>query len=171
MFKNYFISTHFIASSIHVQPGELTFVWCCRHRAHQTSMCSNLTGLHCDKVTSIYLPCSLHWLPVKFTVEFKICVLTNKYPREKQPIYLHSHPFTEIKQRKQSVGPYCQDQRRCKGISLLRPFSLEQTPHYLSIQPPKKTSGNVSKHISLTWPFPLRHQLAQCLIDVTELLH
>ena len=32
----------------------------------------------------------LHWLPVKFRVDFKICLLTYKTLSEKQPVYLHS---------------------------------------------------------------------------------
>ncbi len=33
---------------------------------------------------------SLHWLPVKSRIEFKICLLTYKTLKEKQPVYLHS---------------------------------------------------------------------------------
>ena len=32
---------------------------------------------------------SVHWLPVKFTILFKINLLTYKTLREKQPVYLH----------------------------------------------------------------------------------
>ena len=48
---------------------------------------------------------SLHWLPVRFKILFKINLLTYKTLREKQPVYLYSmlatsipSPFTEIKQ-------------------------------------------------------------------------
>ena len=38
---------------------------------------------------SIPLLRSLHWLPVKFRIKFKVCLLTFKTLTEKQPIYLH----------------------------------------------------------------------------------
>ena len=39
---------------------------------------------------SVPLLCSLHWLPVKYRVHFKICLLTYKALHEEQPIYLRS---------------------------------------------------------------------------------
>ena len=39
---------------------------------------------------SIPLLRSLHWLPVRFRILFKISLLTYKTLREKQPVYLHS---------------------------------------------------------------------------------
>ena len=39
---------------------------------------------------SVPLLRSLHWLPVKYRVPFKICLLTYKALHEKQPVYLHS---------------------------------------------------------------------------------
>ena len=39
---------------------------------------------------SVLLLCSLHWLPVKYRVHFKICLLTYKALHDEQPIYLHS---------------------------------------------------------------------------------
>ena len=39
---------------------------------------------------SIPLLRSLHWLPVRFRIRFKINLLTYKTLREKQPVYLHS---------------------------------------------------------------------------------
>ena len=41
-------------------------------------------------ICSIPLLRSLHWLPVRFTILFKINLLTYKTLREKQPVYLHS---------------------------------------------------------------------------------
>ena len=40
--------------------------------------------------SSVALLRSLHWLPVKFRIQFKISLLTYKTLHEKQPIYLHS---------------------------------------------------------------------------------
>ena len=39
---------------------------------------------------SVSLLRSLHWLPVKYTVHFKICLLTYKALHEEQPVYLRS---------------------------------------------------------------------------------
>ena len=79
---------------------------------------------------------SLHWLPVKCRVDFKICLLTHKTLSEKQPV---SRPM---------LG---------KGhlalVPLLFGTALEQSVHPLQFPP----LGNVSRHIFLTWPFPRRH--------------
>ena len=42
---------------------------------------------------------SLHWLPVKFRVDFKICLLTYKTLSEKQPVYVHSLLATPLPSR------------------------------------------------------------------------
>ena len=42
---------------------------------------------------------SLHWLPVRFRILFKIKLLTYKTLREKQPVYLHSMLATLIPSR------------------------------------------------------------------------
>ena len=48
---------------------------------------------------SIPLLCSLHWLPVRFRIIFKINLLTYKTLREKQPVYLHSMLVTSLPSR------------------------------------------------------------------------
>ena len=45
---------------------------------------------------SVPLLRSLHWLPVKYRVHFKICLLTCKALHEKQPVYLHSLIATSL---------------------------------------------------------------------------
>ena len=55
---------------------------------------------------------SLHWLPVKFRVDFKICLLTYKTLSEKQPVYLHSLLATPLPSR---------SLRSKKGITLSVP--------------------------------------------------
>ena len=45
---------------------------------------------------SLQLLRSLHWLPVRFSILFKINLLTYKTLREKQPVYLHSMLATSI---------------------------------------------------------------------------
>ena len=54
---------------------------------------------------SIPLLCSLHWLPVRFRIRFKINLSTYKTLRENQPVLssfhagcINSFPFAEIKQ-------------------------------------------------------------------------
>ena len=39
---------------------------------------------------------SLHWLPVKYRLHFKICLLTYKALHEEQPVYLHSLIATSL---------------------------------------------------------------------------
>ena len=48
---------------------------------------------------SIPLLRSLHWLPVRFRILFKISLLTYKTLRDKQPVYLHSMLATSILSR------------------------------------------------------------------------
>ena len=48
---------------------------------------------------SVPLLRSLHWLPVKYRVHFKICLLTYKALHEEQPVYLHSLIATSLLSR------------------------------------------------------------------------
>ena len=61
---------------------------------------------------SVPLLRSLHWLPVKFRIVFKISFLTYKTLQEKQPVYLHSMLAPSL--------PSCSP-RSSKGISLTVP--------------------------------------------------
>ena len=122
--------------------------------------------------SSVPLLRALHWLPVKYRVHFKICLLTYKVHHEEQPVYLSSLIATSL--------PSC-SQRSNRGITLsvprirtntgARAFSscasllFGTTFHYLSVQPP---SEDISKHTFSIWPFPCRHQCAQRPVDVTE---
>ena len=67
-----------------------------------------------------------------------------------------------------------------EAISLLQPFPLKQHPATFSLQPSElQRSGNVSKHISLTWPdgplllrswfidFAVEHRFICCATDYT----
>ena len=99
---------------------------------------------------SVSLLCSLQWLPVQLRVDFKICLLTYMTLREKHPVYIltpcfphHSHPghWNQIKES--------------QGFFRLVTLLFGTSARYLFAQPPQvKYPGNVSKHISLTWPFP-----------------
>ena len=48
---------------------------------------------------SVPLLRSLHWLPVKYRVHFKICLLTYKALHEEQPVYLRSSIATSLPSR------------------------------------------------------------------------
>ena len=48
---------------------------------------------------SVPLLCSLHWLPVKYRVHFKICLLTYKALYEEQFVYLRSLIATSLQSR------------------------------------------------------------------------
>ena len=48
---------------------------------------------------SVPLLLSLHWLPVKYRVHFKICLLTYKALHEEQPVYLRSLIATSLPSR------------------------------------------------------------------------
>ena len=126
---------------------------------------------------TISLLCSLHWLPVKFRILFKVSLLTYKNIDEKQPVFLHSVLSTSLPSR---------SLRSSKGISLSvsgsRPTQTQSyslmcpasgtTCHGLSVQPFQLLpSRNIWRYISLTGPFPLRHWHIQQPIDAMELLH
>ena len=97
---------------------------------------------------SVPLLRSLHWLPVKYTVHFKICLLTYKALQEEQPVYLRSLIATSL--------PPC-PLRSNRGITLfvprpsaLAPLLFGTTFHYLSVQPPRlKTSQNIPFRLGL----------------------
>ena len=107
--------------------------------------------------TRVPLLCSLHWLPVKFRTDFKICLLTYMTVHEREPVYLHSMLATSLKFR--SLRPN-------KGISLLVPRVKTNTgsrafhsctpslwnnlPLSVRSTTSNATLGNVSKCISLT---------------------
>ena len=132
------------------------------------------------KVTSIYLQCSTtsfsSLVARKVEKLFMISLLTCKTLREKQPVYLHSILAISLPSR---------SLRSNKGISMSVPrvktntdagyFTLVlhlfgTTTSCLSIQPIQLLpSRNISRHISLTWPFPHRHRHAQWPVDVTKL--
>ena len=106
--------------------------------------------------SSVPLLRSLHWLPVKFRIDFKICLLTYETLSEKQLVYLHSLLATPLPSR---------SPRSNKGITLSVPRVktnagkghlalvplLFGTACYQSIHPLQfPPSGNVSRHIFWT---------------------
>ena len=124
---------------------------------------------------SVPLLCTLHWLPLKYRVHFKICMLTYKALHEEQPVYLRSLIAISLPSRplRSNRGitlsvPRIRNNtgaRACSSCTLL----FGTTFHYLSDQPRRlPPSEDVSKHTFLTWPSPHRHRCAQRPVDVTE---
>ena len=126
---------------------------------------------------SVPLLHSPHRLPVKFRILFKITLLTYKAIYEKQPAYFRSML---------PASPASRSLRSNKGISLSVPRvktnmvarafhscarSLRKNLQ-LSVRSAIQLllSRNISRHISLSWPFPYRHQHTQWPADVKELL-
>ena len=125
---------------------------------------------------SLPLLCSLHWLPVRFRIMFKINLLTYKTLHETHLVYLHFMLAA-------SLHPTCWDQRKIivcqslgsrptqvQGLFTLVLYLFGTSSCCLSIQPCQLLpSRNIWRHISLSWLFPRRHRHAWWPIDVTEL--
>ena len=74
---------------------QFTCVWYRQHWPHKASLRVQNRLAHLVTKSPLFtcsLPLlrSLHWLPVRFRILFKIGLLTYKTLREKQPVYLHS---------------------------------------------------------------------------------
>ena len=71
--------------------------------------------------------CSLHWLPLQFRTDFKICLLTYETLCEKQPVYLQAllPHSSQSEHTWESLHLSGQGQNQCtrKDISLLCPLS------------------------------------------------
>ena len=143
-------------------------------------MCFQLSGSCGHKVTpftrSVPLLRSLHCLPVKYRVHFKICLLTYKALHEEQLVYLCSLIAISLPshwdQREESLCPSLGSRPTlAQGPSAHVPLLFGTTFHYLGVQPPRlPPSEDVSKHTFSTWPSPRRHRCAQLPVDVTERL-
>ena len=110
---------------------------------------------------SVSLLRSLHWLPVKYRVHFKICLLTYKALHEEQPVYLRSLIATSLPSRSlRSNGGITLSvlglrPALAQGPSGLAPLLFGTTFHYLSVHPPQlPPSEDISKRTFSTWPTP-----------------
>ena len=124
---------------------------------------------------SVPLLRSLHWLPVKYRVHFKICLLTYKALHEEQPVYLRS--LTAISLPSHSL-------RSNRGITLsiprirtntgIRAFSscAPSLWNNLLLSVRSATSVATFRRCLKTYlfylAFPRRHRCAQRPVDVTE---
>ena len=121
---------------------------------------------------------SHQWLPVKCRRLFKISLITYKILHGNSRLicttYLlpQSHPMHWDQAKElvcQSLGSR---PTQAKELFTLVSRLVETSSYCLSIQPFQlPPSRNISRHISLTWPFPHRRQHTQWPIDVTELFH
>ena len=115
---------------------------------------------------------SLHWLPVRFRILFKIHLLTYKTLHEKQPVYLHSMLATSIPSRSlRSNNDNSLSVPRVKTNTGARAFqSLWNNLPCLSAEPFQLLPlRNIWRYISLIWPFPHRYRHSPWPVDVTEL--
>ena len=120
---------------------------------------------------SIPLLRSLHWLPVRFRILFKINLLTYKTLREKQPVYLHFMLAESIPSRSlRSNNDNSLSVPRVETNTGARAFLFGTTSRCLSVQPVQLLpSRNIWRHISLIWPTPHRYRHSPWPVDVTEL--
>ena len=104
---------------------------------------------------SVPLLRSLHWLPVKYRVHFKICLLTYKALHEEQPVYLSSLIAISLPSRslRSNRGitlsiPRIKTNTGARAFSSCAPSLWNNLPLYvLSAQPRRlPPSEDVSKH-------------------------
>ena len=102
------------------------------------------------------LAVSLHWLPVKYRVHFKICSLTYRALHEEQPVYLHSLIATSLPSRSLRLNrgitlsvPRIRTNWH-KGLQLLHSFSLEQPSTLCPFSHLQKTSQNIPFRLGLS---------------------
>ena len=137
-------------------------------------MCSESTAPCCNKVTSftssVLLLRRLPWLPVKCRILFKTFLLINKTLPENSlfiftsclPHHSHAVHWDHTKEsvcqslgsRSMQVQEHFTFVLRFAGTTIWRPSNQP-----VQLQP----SINVSRHISMTWPFSHRHQYSQWL--------
>ena len=124
---------------------------------------------------SLPLLCSLHWLPVRFRILFKINLLIYK-PCVKNSLFNFTpclpHRFLPVHWNQTII--VCQS-LGSRPILVLELFTLVlrlfgTTCRYLSVQPFQLLSlRNIWRHISLPWPFHHRYRYSPWPVDVIEL--
>ena len=83
---------------------------------------------------SIPLLHSLHWLPVGFGMDFKICLLNDKTFHERQLVYLWNMLATSLpscllrSHKRITLGSQGKDKCKGKGTLLSRTFPMDQPP-------------------------------------------
>ena len=126
---------------------------------------------------SVPLLRSLHWLPVKYRVHFKICLLTYKALHEEQLVYLHSFIATSLPSRSLRSNrritlsiPRIRTNTGARAFSSCAPFLWNS----LSVSVRSATSVATFRRRLKTYlfdlAFPRRHRCAQRPVDGIELL-
>ncbi len=84
---------------------------------------------------SIPLLRSLHWLPIRFRTEFKVCLLTYKTLTEKQPAYLHNMlvphvPARPLRSKKGTIlsVPIVKTKTGCRAFRVCAPKLWNDLP-------------------------------------------
>ena len=119
---------------------------------------------------------SLHWLPVRFTILFKINLLVYRTLHEKQPVYLHSmlaasipsHLLKSNNDNSLSV-PRVKTSTGARAFHSCAPSLWNNLPMSVHSAISCATFKNIWRHFSLTWPFPERYHYPPWPVDVTEL--
>ena len=128
---------------------------------------------------SVPLLRSLYLSLVKFRILFKISLLTYKTFHEKQPLYLHSVlatslPFHSLRSNKGITlsVPRVKTNTGTRAFHFCAPSLWNSTLLSLHSAISVATLKNMSRHMSLTWPFAHRHELVWWPpVDAKELLH
>ena len=123
--------------------------------------------------------CSLHWLPVKYRVHFKIYLLTYKALHEEQPVYLRSLIAISLPSRslRSNRGitlsiPRIKTNPGARVFSSCAPFLWNNLP--LSVRSATLVATfrrRLKTYLfDLAFPPPRRHRCALLPVDVTERL-
>ena len=125
---------------------------------------------------SIPLLRSLHWLPVRFRILFKINLLPYSTLREKQPVYLHSMLAASIPSRSlRSINdnnlsvPRVKTNTGARAFHSCAPSLWNNLPLSVHSASSVATFKKYLKHFSLIQPFPHRCRHSPWPVDVTEL--
>ena len=103
------------------------------------------------RTPSLPLLRSLHWLPIKFRIDFKICLLTYKTLKEQQPAYLHTMliPYSPGRSLRSSQGnqltvPRTKTKTGCRAFSVSGPTLWNALPVSIRHSP---TLGTFKKYL------------------------
>ena len=124
---------------------------------------------------SVPLLHSLHRLPVKYRVHFKICLLTYNALHEEQPVYLRSVIATSLPSRslRSNRGitlsiPGIKTKTGARAFSSCAPFLWNNFSLSVHSATSVATFRRRLKTYFFDLAFPRRHQYAQLPVDVTE---
>ena len=116
---------------------------------------------------SVPLLRSLHWLPVKFKSEFKICLLTYKTLHWKQPVYPQSMLATSLP----SCSLRAKTNTGARTFRACTPSLWNNLPLSVHSATADASFGRHLKRHLFDLTFLQRHQDTRWPIDVMELLH